>query len=825
MGSLHRLKAHLTTGLQLGNEANAEELQLQLQLQWRLEEAKVLWSQGDQDTALHMATELEKVLKLKMENHGRSSPAPGAAVGSGINATVEQMRARVLRLCGKWMASTRSHCSQGVLDNYLRASANLLSGQLQEQVGEGTGESAGGKKKGERGRHGLRHLAKANMVLADYVAGLYENVKARVQSEEWAAGKQVAADREQELAVCESALREQKKQPLSGSKDEQAQQAERDKTLQRHTTVLKRECDQDAQERRRVEQSVQDFLVEALQQYGLALAYADTSDDFRAVFRLLSLWFNNSSIEQVNQTMFDHASNEGLITQVPSHKFVPLIYQIASRLGTSAASSDAGSRSATPVDGGGSRSSTPVVQIVSDHIGFQRALRKLLGRLAAEHPHHSIPQLLAFKNGEKVSGRGAEDYKLNVGDDKIEAAKEEIEVVKRRGADLKELVESMDLMFSAYIEMAMYDVRQFHNNKKNIPMSKLKLKSGIQFDHCLRDRSIRGGMRRVMPAVVTRSIRARPDCNYGKVTGGSKDGAAGTATEDEVRGGGGGGSSSSSSTDDELVRVQNFAPTFSLTDSGIHRPRIIVCNGSDGREYKQLVKGQDDVRQDLVIEQVFDTVNILLQRDVASRKRRLRLHTYKIVPLSPVAGVLEWVENTEPLGSYLYIGEKNKAAAHDRYRPWEWTNRQCREFMKQATDRKGKLKAFKEVCANFSPVFHHFFLERFRSPSLWFHRRTNYTRSVAVNSIVGHVMGIGDRHSQNILIHHETAELVHIDFGVTFDQGKALATPETVPFRLTRDLVDGMGVAGTNGVFIRCCEETMRVLRANRASLLTILEV
>lgn len=55
-----------------------------------------------------------------------------------------------------------------------------------------------------------------------------------------------------------------------------------------------------------------------------------------------------------------------------------------------------------------------------------------------------------------------------------------------------------------------------------------------------------------------------------------------------------------------------------------------------------------------------------------------------------------------------------------------------------------------------------------------------------MSSIVGYVLGIGDRHAHNILVHQRTAEVVHIDFGVTFEQGKALSTPETVPFRLTR---------------------------------------
>jgi len=40
-----------------------------------------------------------------------------------------------------------------------------------------------------------------------------------------------------------------------------------------------------------------------------------------------------------------------------------------------------------------------------------------------------------------------------------------------------------------------------------------------------------------------------------------------------------------------------------------------------------------------------------------------------------------------------------------------------------------------------------------------------YTRSVAVSSIVGYIVGLGDRHVQNILVDCETAELIHIDLG------------------------------------------------------------
>ncbi|KAJ9577912.1 hypothetical protein L9F63_025225 [Diploptera punctata] len=91
--------------------------------------------------------------------------------------------------------------------------------------------------------------------------------------------------------------------------------------------------------------------------------------------------------------------------------------------------------------------------------------------------------------------------------------------------------------------------------------------------------------------------------------------------------------------------------------------------------------------------------------------------------------------------------------------------------------------------------------------------------------MIGYIVGLGDRHTINILIDMSTAEVIHIDFGIAFEQGHILPTPETVPFRLTRDIEDGMGVSGIEGVFRRCCEKTMSVLRQNQETIITILEV
>lgn len=61
--------------------------------------------------------------------------------------------------------------------------------------------------------------------------------------------------------------------------------------------------------------------------------------------------------------------------------------------------------------------------------------------------------------------------------------------------------------------------------------------------------------------------------------------------------------------------------------------------------------------------------------------------------------------------------------------------------------------------------------------------------------------------------------------GIAFEQGKCLPTPETIPFRLTRDLVSALGCTGVDGVFRKSCEKTMEVLRENKTTIVTILEV
>jgi phosphatidylinositol kinase/protein kinase (PI-3 family) len=107
-------------------------------------------------------------------------------------------------------------------------------------------------------------------------------------------------------------------------------------------------------------------------------------------------------------------------------------------------------------------------------------------------------------------------------------------------------------------------------------------------------------------------------------------------------------------------------------------PKLIICKGNDGKSYRQLVKSNDDLRQDAVLSKIFSICNILLENDSDTRNVKATIRTYKVIPLSPQTGLLEWIENTIPigdfLGRYLFLikcqSKLTHAIIHPNYLQW-----------------------------------------------------------------------------------------------------------------------------------------------------------
>lgn len=266
--------------------------------------------------------------------------------------------------------------------------------------------------------------------------------------------------------------------------------------------------------------------------------------------------------------------------------------------------------------------------------------------------------------------------------------------------------------------------------------------------------------------------------------------------------------------------MMKLEPIMSIA-SGVSAPKIITAVGSNGQRFRQLVKGgNDDLRQDAIMEQVFAAVSEVFKLHRTTRQRNLGIRTYKVLPLTSASGLIEFVSDTIPLHEYLM-------PAHERYYPKDLKGSQCRKEISavQSKPLETRISTYRKVTDKFHPVMKYFFMENFPDPDEWYVKRLAYTRSTAAISMLGHVLGLGDRHGHNILLDTKNGEVVHIDLGVAFEMGRVLPVPELVPFRMTRDIVDGMGITKTEGVFRRCCEFALDAMREETYSIMTILDV
>ncbi|GJT96039.1 serine/threonine-protein kinase TOR [Tanacetum coccineum] len=90
---------------------------------------------------------------------------------------------------------------------------------------------------------------------------------------------------------------------------------------------------------------------------------------------------------------------------------------------------------------------------------------------------------------------------------------------------------------------------------------------------------------------------------------------------------------------------------------------------------------------------------------------------------------------------------------------------------------------------------------------------------------VGYLLGLGDRHPSNLMLHRFSGKILHIDFGDCFEASMTREKfPEKVPFRLTRMLVKAMEISGLEGSFRSTCENVMQVLRTNKDSVMAMME-
>jgi len=190
--------------------------------------------------------------------------------------------------------------------------------------------------------------------------------------------------------------------------------------------------------------------------------------------------------------------------------------------------------------------------------------------------------------------------------------------------------------------------------------------------------------------------------------------------------------------------------------------------------------------------QLFGLVNKLLSTDTECFKRHLNIERYPVIPLSPNSALLGWVPGADTLNLLIREYRDSRKIL---------VNIEQRLMLQMAPDYDNltlmqKVEVFEYALDNTTghDLWKVLWL-RSKSSEAWLDRRTNYTRSLAVMSMVGYILGLGDRHPSNLMLDRNTGKIVHIDFGDCFEIAMHRDKyPETVPFRLTRMLMNAMEV-------------------------------
>uniref|UniRef100_A0A671T7E7 phosphatidylinositol-4,5-bisphosphate 3-kinase n=1 Tax=Sinocyclocheilus anshuiensis TaxID=1608454 RepID=A0A671T7E7_9TELE len=188
-----------------------------------------------------------------------------------------------------------------------------------------------------------------------------------------------------------------------------------------------------------------------------------------------------------------------------------------------------------------------------------------------------------------------------------------------------------------------------------------------------------------------------------------------------------------------------------------------------------IFKNGDDLRQDMLTLQMIQLMDVLWKTEGLD----LRMLPYGCLSTGNKTGLIEVVKNSDTIANIQRNNSNSAATA-----------------------------AFTNLTPRHSPDKLDQAIEEF-------------TLSCAGYCVATYVLGIGDRHSDNIMI-RETGQLFHIDFGHFLGNFKSKfgINRERVPFILTYDFVHVIQEGRTNNSekferFRECCEQAYKILCRN----------
>jgi len=213
---------------------------------------------------------------------------------------------------------------------------------------------------------------------------------------------------------------------------------------------------------------------------------------------------------------------------------------------------------------------------------------------------------------------------------------------------------------------------------------------------------------------------------------------------------------------------------------------VMTSAEDDGGVINAIYKVGDDLRQDMLTLQMIRVMDRLWLRAGLD----LRMVSFKCVPTGWKAGMVEFVEDASTL-------REIQEASH-------------------------------RVTGAFRPEILNDWLQKHNPSPLEFESAVNnFTRSCAGYSVVTYIMGIGDRHNDNIMVKY-SGHLFHIDFGKFLGDAQKFGSikRDRVPFVLTPDMVyvinGGDKMTRKFHTFVDICCQAFNNLRQSGNLILTL---
>ena len=271
------------------------------------------------------------------------------------------------------------------------------------------------------------------------------------------------------------------------------------------------------------------------------------------------------------------------------------------------------------------------------------------------------------------------------------------------------------------------------------------------------------------------------------------------------------------------IPIQRIKPRAVIYRTKL-RPKVISIIDASGRTSRTILKSGENYKLQQRIIQFFALINQLLSHESSWGARNLKIIFYVIIHILFDTALMHYLENSDTLYALVSDYRQNNG------RHISEENELVKNVIATNISTLLPIQRYEVLSDVLSEVNNTDIREIIwlSSPTSngWVSRNALFSQSCALTSMIGNLIGLGDRHPSNILLNRSTGSLIHIDFTEFFNESrKRPRFPELIPFRLTGMIVSAFGPTGIEGVFRITSEKVTHMLNVNKVAISHFLHI